>query len=212
VAKVSGNILGDDIKAVFSGFPNFSDLDHEADEHYGWITQSEDLKPASIVSAAVLVPLITHSTGVTILLTQRAGNLATHPGQISFPGGKTEIEDDGPEDTALREAEEEIGLSRENVQIIGRLGRRTTGSGFRVTPIVGLIDPILTLKRDRSEVEKIFEIPLSFVLDETNHRRETRILKGHERKFYVLPFEGHYIWGLTARLLVALRDVLKPRS
>jgi 8-oxo-dGTP pyrophosphatase MutT (NUDIX family) len=183
----------------------------EGDSSYGWVSQSEDVTPDRITPAAVLVPIVERSEGMTILLTQRTAHLRSHAGQISFPGGKSEPHDGSAEDTALREAEEEIGLPRDQVEIIGRLGRRTTGTGFHVTPVVGLIEPTVTLVPDPGEVETIFEVPLPFVLDPENHKIETRLIKGLERQFYVMPYNGHYIWGLTARLLVALRNTLgKP--
>lgn len=183
----------------------------DGDTAYGWVSQSEDVTPDRIVSAAVLVPIVDRPAGMTVLLTQRTAHLSSHAGQISFPGGKTEPHDESAEDTALRESEEEIGLSREHVEVIGRLGKRTTGTGFHVTPVVGLIEPAAALTPDPGEVDTIFEVPLPYVLDPDNHKIETRLIKGLERQFYVMPYDGYYIWGLTARLLVALRNTLgKP--
>lgn len=183
----------------------------DGDTAYGWVAQSEDVTPDRITSAAVLVPIVDRPAGMTVLLTQRTAHLSSHAGQISFPGGKTEPHDGSAEDTALRESEEEIGLRREHVEIVGRLGKRTTGTGFHVTPVVGLIKPEASLVPDPGEVETIFEVPLPYVLDPDNHRIETRLIKGLERQFYVMPYDGYYIWGLTARLLVALRNTLgKP--
>lgn len=183
----------------------------DGDTAYGWVSQSEDVTPKKIISAAVLVPIVDRPDGMTVLLTQRTAHLNSHAGQISFPGGKTEPHDESAEDTALRESEEEIGLPRERVELIGRLGKRTTGTGFHVTPVVGLIEPPSALVPDPGEVETIFEVPLPYVLDPANHKIETRLIKGLERQFYVMPYDGYYIWGLTARLLVALRNTLgKP--
>lgn len=200
----------DHIRTAFHG-PGIDPPPLDDDTGFGWLSQSEDVRPKKIVDAAVLVPLVERSEGLTVLLTQRTSHLKSHAGQISFPGGKTEPHDDTPEDTALRETEEEIGLFRERIDIVGRLGRRTTGSGFQVTPVVGLVRPPFELTPDSGEVETIFEVPLSFVLDPANHKRETRLIKGLEREFYVMPFGDFYIWGLTARLLVALSDTLNPR-
>ena len=185
-------------------------LDEEGDT-YGWVAQDRTSLPDRITPAAVLVPLIEREEGMTVLLTQRPRHLKSHPGQISFPGGKTEPHDQTPEDTALRETEEEIGLPREKIDIVGRLGQRTTGSGFKVTPVVGLIKPPLDTIPDPQEVESIFEVPLSFVLNQANQKIETRFIRGIDHQFYVLLFENFYIWGLTARLLVALRDTLEIR-
>lgn len=176
---------------------------------YGWVSQDRESLPKRVTEAAVLVPLVDRDEGMTVLLTQRPGHLKSHPGQVSFPGGKTEPYDDTPEDTALRETEEEIGVPREKIDVVGRLGLRTTGSGFKVTPVVGLIQPPFEVMPDPGEVEAVFEVPLSFVLDPANQKIETRFIRGIDHQFYVLPFENFYIWGLTARLLVALRDTLE---
>lgn len=183
----------------------------DGDEAYGWVSQSEDVKPKRITPAAVLVPLVQRDEGLTVLMTQRTAHLNSHAGQVSFPGGKTESHDVDAEDTALRETEEEIGLARERVELIGRLGTRTTGSGFHVTPVVGLIEGPTAFEPDPGEVETIFEVPLPFVLNPENHKIETRLIKGLERQFYVMPYDGFYIWGLTARLLVALKNTLRTQ-
>jgi len=182
--------------------------DSEEANGYGWLSQDKDALPDQITSAAVLVPLVDRDGGMTILLTKRTKNLKSHAGQISFPGGKSEPEDTSPEETALREAEEEIGLLSEKVEVVGRLGRRVTGSGFEVMPVVGIIDPNSRLTPNPREVAEIFEVPLSFVLNTNNHKRETRVIEGLEREFYVIPYKRYYIWGLTARLLVALSTIL----
>lgn len=180
----------------------------DGDDGFGWLRQSKDVRPERIVSAAVLVPLVDRADGLTVLLTRRAGHLKSHAGQVSFPGGKTEAHDDSPEATALRETEEETGIGRDRIEPIGRLGRRTTGTGFQVTPVVGVVRPPFDLAPDPGEVDTIFEVPLSFVLDSANHKTETRLIQGLEREFYVMPYGEFYIWGLTARLLVALRNTL----
>ncbi|HJN23646.1 MAG TPA: CoA pyrophosphatase [Rhodospirillales bacterium] len=113
-----------------------------------------------LTAAAVLVPIVTHAGGLTVLLTRRTGNLANHPGQISFPGGHMEAEDESPEATALRESEEEIGLKERPVEIIGRLDTYETCTGFSVTPVVAVLEPPLELDLDRREVEEAFEVPL----------------------------------------------------
>ena len=180
----------------------------DGDTAYGWVSESEDVKPERVTEAAVLVPILERPKGMTVLLTQRTAHLRSHAGQISFPGGKTEGYDESAEDTALRESEEEIGLPRDRVEVVGRLGKRTTGTGFHVTPVVGLIASTVELLPDPSEVENIFEVPLPYVLDPNNYKIETRLIKGLERQFYVMHYGGYYIWGLTARFLVALRNTL----
>lgn len=162
------------------------------------------------IDAAVLVPLVPRPEGATVLLTRRTRHLENHAGQISFPGGKIERDDGSPEVAALRETEEEIGLPRGRIEILGRLARRVTGTGFRVTPVVGLARPPFELRPAAGEVETVFEVPLAFVLDRGNHRTEVRLREGVERRFHVMPYGEFYIWGLTARLLVALCDALDP--
>ena len=158
--------------------------------------------------AAVLVPIVERPEGLTLMLTQRTDHLDHHPGQISFPGGHIEDNDASPEDAALREAEEEVGLERTHVEIIGRLDQYVTRTGFSITPIVGLIDPSHSVSADEFEVADIFEVPLAFLLDANNHRRDSRIYKGTKREFYAMPFGDYYIWGATAGMIRNLYDVL----
>ena len=174
------------------------------------LDETPEAGSAPAVEAAVLVPLVPRPEGATILLTRRTRHLEKHAGQVSFPGGKIERDDGSPEAAALRETEEEIGLPRERIEILGRLARHVTGTGFRVTPVVGLARPPFELQPAAGEVETVFEVPLAFVLDRGNHRTETRFREGVERRFHVMPYGEFYIWGLTARLLVALRDALDP--
>jgi len=158
--------------------------------------------------AAVLVPLIDHPDGMSVLLTQRTAHLSAHAGQISFPGGRIEEQDADPIAAALRETEEEVGLSRDHVEVIGRLDTYLTGTGFEITPIVGIAIPPLSLTIDPFEVAEAFEVPLSFILDPRNHQRVERESAGRRRAFFVLPYEGRNIWGATDGMLVNLVDVL----
>lgn len=159
--------------------------------------------------AAVLVPLVEREAGYSVLLTKRAAHLPTHAGQISFPGGKVEDQDKTLEETALREAFEEIMLSPDYVHIIGQLDHYETGTGFMVTPIVAVIDPQYTVKANPDEVDMIFEVPLDFLLDRDNHQKHSQIYKGVERYFFAIPYGDHYIWGATAAMLVNLVDVIQ---
>ena len=168
----------------------------------------EDELPEKLTPAAVLMPLIDRADGMTVLLTQRTAHLSAHAGQISFPGGRFEAGDGTPENTALRETEEEIGLTRAHVEVLGRLSVRETGTGYRVVPVVGVITPPFPIVPDPHEVAEVFEVPLSFVLDPANHRFETRIMSGVQRQFYSVLYGDYYIWGLTARLLVNLSQRL----
>ena len=164
---------------------------------------------APLMKAAVLVPLVAHEDGLTVLLTQRTAHLIHHGGQISFPGGRMEASDPDPEAAALRETEEEIGLPASEIDIIGRLDDYATVTGFHIVPVVGLLRPPLVFQPDEFEVAEIFEVPLSFIMDPANHKRDSRMLpSGETRYFYVLPYQERYIWGATAGMLVNLYEVL----
>jgi len=156
----------------------------------------------------VLVPLIDHQDGMTVLLTQRTAHLSAHAGQIAFPGGRIEEADADAVVAALRETEEEVGLPREHVAVIGRLDTYVTGTGFEITPIVGIVTPPYPLTIDPFEVAEAFEVPLSYILDARNHNRTERESAGRTRIFFVLPYEGRNIWGATAGMLVNLAEVL----
>jgi 8-oxo-dGTP pyrophosphatase MutT (NUDIX family) len=160
-------------------------------------------------AAAVLVPLVDRPEGMGVLLTLRGAALHNHAGQISFPGGRMEPGDANAAATALRETEEEIGLPRESVDLVGRLDDYITGTGFLIAPIVGLIRPPYTLSLDPAEVDAAFEVPLAFFLDPANHRRESRNFNGVERRFYAMPYQDRYIWGATAAMLMNLYDMLR---
>ena len=164
--------------------------------------------PAPLTPAAVLVPLVMRAEGLTVLLTQRTQHLAAHAGQISFPGGKQEPSDADAVDAALRETEEEVGLPRDHVEVIGRLDTYVTSTGFEVTPVVGLVRAPYPSHPDPVEVAEIFEVPLSFIIDPANLQRHSREYGGRQRSFYVLPYQQRYIWGATAGMLVNLAQLL----
>jgi 8-oxo-dGTP pyrophosphatase MutT (NUDIX family) len=166
-------------------------------------------KPTELVPAAVLVPIVERQGGLTILLTQRTDHLSAHAGQISFPGGRMEDIDASVEDAALRETEEEVGLRRQHIELVGQLDLYVTRTGFEVTPVVGIVTPPFAIKPDPFEVAEVFEVPLSFIIDPKNHQKQSRQYKGIERQFYVLPYEDRYIWGATAGMLVNLSEVLR---
>lgn len=167
---------------------------------------------AELVAAAVLVPVIVRQTGATMLLTQRTAHLRDHAGQVSFPGGRSEAGDASPEATALREAEEEVGLVSSQVEILGRLPEYRTGTGFVITPVVGLVTPPLNLKLDDFEVAEVFEPPLEFLLDSTNHQRHTIEVRGVMHEYWAMPWQGYYIWGATAGMLVTLHRLLHSEA
>ena len=162
--------------------------------------------PANPVPAAVLVPLVDHPDGLTVLLTQRAEGLRKHGGQISFPGGRIERGDDGPLAAALRETREEIGLDAVRVHVIGFLPDHLVGTGFRVTPVVGFVDPGLSLRLDDREVRETFEVPLAHVFDVHNQRVKVRRIGDEDVEFYDIPYGERHIWGATAGMLMTLRD------
>jgi 8-oxo-dGTP pyrophosphatase MutT (NUDIX family) len=162
-----------------------------------------------LVPAAVLVPLVSRPDGLTVLLTQRTAHLSNHAGQVSFPGGRIEEHDCDPVAAALRETEEEIGLPASSVELLGWLDDYVTGTGFRIHPVVGLVEPPLTLSPDPFEVAEVFEVPLDFVLDPANHQRHVRMFEGRKRPYYAIPYEGRFIWGATAGMLINLFEVLR---
>jgi 8-oxo-dGTP pyrophosphatase MutT (NUDIX family) len=170
-----------------------------------------DLRPKPpLTPAAVLVPLVLREDGLTVLLTKRTAHLAAHAGQISFPGGRLEPSDPDAAAGALRETEEEIGLTRDRIEIVGRLDTYVVRTGFEVTPVVGLVTPPFTTARDEFEVAEIFEVPLSFILDPKNHQRQSRVdFGGAKREFWVFPYRDYFIWGATAGMLINLYEVLR---
>jgi 8-oxo-dGTP pyrophosphatase MutT (NUDIX family) len=159
-------------------------------------------------AAAVLIPVVAHPGELTVLFTKRTTHLKSHSGQVSFPGGRVEPGDASAEFTALREASEEIGLASERVEILARLPEYHTRTGFRVAPVVGLVTPPLQLALDAREVEEVFEVPLSFLLDPKNRQRRTREFEGMTTGFYVFEYQGRVIWGATAGMLVNLYRML----
>ena len=165
--------------------------------------------PAEVIRAAVLVPLIDRPEGLSVLLTERSQALRSHAGQISFPGGRIEPQDPDAVHAALRETEEEIGIPRSLVQIAGLLPDHLIISGFRVTPVVGVVAPGFVLKPDPTEVADVFEVPLRFVLDPRNHVRRVRMFENEEFELTDLPFGDRNIWGATAGMLLTLYRVLR---
>ena len=158
--------------------------------------------------AAVLVPIIEYEHGLHVLLTQRTDHLRTHAGQVSFPGGAVDEMDRDAEHTAMREAQEEVGLTADYIDPVGKLDTYLTGSGFEITPIVAFIRPGFTVVPDAHEVADVFEVPLDFLMDKQNHQKHTGMWKGIERRYYAIPYEGRQIWGATAGMLINLHDLV----
>jgi 8-oxo-dGTP pyrophosphatase MutT (NUDIX family) len=161
------------------------------------------LKPA-----AVLIPIIERRESMRVLFTRRADHLARHAGQVSFPGGRFHEDDADPIAAALRETEEEVGLARAFVDVRGELDRYETGTGFEIHPFVGFVREGFELKIDKSEVAEAFEVPLSFLMDPTNHEPRSSTWQGRERRYYGMTYDGHYIWGATAGILINLYERL----
>jgi 8-oxo-dGTP pyrophosphatase MutT (NUDIX family) len=158
--------------------------------------------------AAVLVALLERERDVHILLTRRSPHLSDHAGQIAFPGGRIEAWDASPEAAALREAEEEVGLAPRAVDIVAQLDTYVTRTGYRVTPVVGVVEPPVAFRPDDYEVAEVFEVPLSFLRQPDARRMDSHVFDGRERFFYAFPYGRHYIWGATAGMLVNLLEVL----
>lgn len=170
------------------------------------VIESGALNFADATPAAVLFPIVLRAGAPAVLLTQRTAHLRDHPGQVSFPGGRVEPDDDSAVATALRETEEEIGLARRHIEILGYLPDYYTGTGFRVTPVVALVMPPFELSADGVEVADVFEVPLDFLLDQNNHQRMAIHQAGRRRTFYCMPYQDRFIWGATAGMIRSLHD------
>lgn len=164
------------------------------------------LAPSDKTAAAVLVPLLPVGDELHVLFTRRAATLPHHQGQVAFPGGTRDEDDADAEATALREAQEEIGLGHAFVDPIGYLGVYGTSFGFRILPTVARVQPGFKLKINRSEVDDAFEVPLAFLMDPANHQLHSREFRGVERTYYAMPYAERYIWGATAGILRVLYE------
>jgi 8-oxo-dGTP pyrophosphatase MutT (NUDIX family) len=189
-AEIDHGVLADAV-------PGTSDYDLNP-EARALIDAARPLRPA-----AVLVPIVEREDGPTILLTKRSAHLADHAGQVSVPGGRLEA-GETPVEAALREAEEEIGLSRDFVEVAGYIDAHETVTGFHITPIVAFVRPGFALTVDPVEVAEAFEVPLDFLFNPANHQEHSRIYKNTTRRYYAMPYGEYYIWGATARILVNL--------
>jgi 8-oxo-dGTP pyrophosphatase MutT (NUDIX family) len=178
---------------------------HREGEEYGDHRLNPDLRELfpreNLRDAAVLVPVVDRGSEATLLLTKRTEALRNHSGQVAFPGGRVDPEDNSPEDAALREAVEEIGLERDFVEVVGRLPDYIAGSGFRIVPVLGVVRPGFRLTINPDEVDSAFEVPLRFLMDPANHVQDSRIWNDRERFFYRMPYQDWMIWGITAGII-----------
>ena len=179
----------------------------------GGASSDFDLNPGMVLpegrklkAAGVLVPLLAGPAGLDVVLTKRSTRLRHHPGQVAFPGGKQDPGDATPADAALREAEEEIGLPRGRVELIGELPSHETVTSFVIHPVIGLIDGDFTPVPEAGEVAEVFRVPLSHLADSTRFRVESRFWQGRRRAYYTVPYGPYYIWGATARILRGLAE------
>ncbi len=156
--------------------------------------------------AAVLVPVIDDGDEARVIFTQRTKTLRNHSGQISFPGGGIDAQDRSPEEAALRETEEEIGMSRRFIETVGRMPDYISGTGFRIKPVLAVVRPGFTLTPNPAEVDEVFEVPLSFLMNPANHSRGSRMFQGRERFFYEMPYGERYIWGITAGIVRSIYE------
>ena len=170
------------------------------------LTPNRKVRVKNLRPAAILIPILINSVNPTVILTTRAKALSQHPGQISFPGGKVENSDQSEASAALREAHEEIGLKRSEVDVIGELPRHETTTGFLISPIIGLVKTDESLTANPKEVADIFMVPLDFLLNKDNMFVQTAKFKQVHRSYYTIPYGPHYIWGATARIIKTLAD------
>lgn len=173
----------------------------------GWVLQ----KGEAYWDAAVLMPIVMHASGPTILLTQRTVHLTHHAGQISFPGGRREPGDASLQATALRETEEEVGLGADKIELLGSLPDYFTGTGYKVTPVVGLVRPPVEIHSDPQEVAEVFEVPMAFAMDGRHHQRRSFVPANTtvRRSIYAIPYDRFFIWGATAGMLRNLFHLLR---
>ena len=169
------------------------------------LASSQKLK---FLEASVLIPVLTFKEDLEILLTKRSLNLRNHPGQIAFPGGKKEECDSNPMETALREAEEEIGLKTSHVEVISSLPTHKTATGFTIKPYIGLVEKPFKKTLQWGKVDEVFTIPVGHILNRKNFSIQTRKWNGIERRYYIVPFGPYYIWGATARILLNFSKAL----
>lgn len=170
--------------------------------------ERQQLAAAAAAKPAAVLLLVVNHADPAVVFTQRTTHLPDHAGQISFPGGRCDAQDCSAEETALRESREEIGIEPSRVQVLGRLPDYRTSTGYAVTPVVGWAEPPLEYHPDPQEVDDVFEVPLAFLLDASNHRHESAFHNGRLRRYWAMPFGERFIWGATAGMLVTFQRIL----
>ncbi|WP_054310585.1 CoA pyrophosphatase [Mesorhizobium sp. 1M-11] len=182
------------------------DGDHRFNPGHPQLRRGEPLR-----DAAVLIPVVDRGAQATVLLTKRAETLRSHTGQVAFPGGRIDSGDRSAEFAALRETDEEVGLGREFIEVIGRMPDYVSGSGYRIAPVLSIVRPGFTLTLNQDEVDAAFEVPLGFLMDPANHHRDSRFWNDLEWFFYEMPYDGQRIWGVTAGIIRTLYERLYAR-
>lgn len=166
------------------------------------------IKRDGLRDAAVLIAVVDHGDEATVIMTKRAETLRAHTGQVAFPGGRIDPEDPSPEYTAVREAGEEIGLTPDHIEVVGRMPDYVSGSGYRIAPVLAIVTPGFQLSINPDEVDQAFEVPLRFLMDPANHHRGSRLWGEREWFFFDMPYEGQRIWGVTAGIIRTLYERL----
>lgn len=195
------------IEAALSGVTNIAaSSDFDLNHDYGKVGAS------NLTDAAVLIPISKGPRGLEVIFTKRSQKMRHHPGQVSFPGGKTDTSDPSTEFTALRETHEEIGLDPNSIQIIGALPKHETVTSFLVHPYVGLVSGSAMPKALTGEVSEIFSAPLDHLLNPTNYQIEGRMWQGKARRYFSVPYGPYYIWGATARIMRMFSEIMEKHD
>lgn len=202
--SVSGYTM-DEVRSAFEQRLKFDRADHDGD-YFLNPDMRNDIFANAKKDAAVLIGIVEREEGANLILTKRTEQLSSHSGQVAFPGGKIDADDASPEDAALREAWEEIGLDRNEVEIPGRMPDYYSGSGFKIAPVIGFVKPGADFEINPDEVEYMFEVPLSFLMNQDNHIEGNREFAGRTRYYLEMPYGKHFIWGVTAGMIRALHD------
>jgi 8-oxo-dGTP pyrophosphatase MutT (NUDIX family) len=210
LAQLLRQNLGMDFNSITSAHIEQALAQYQGNQSTSDFDLNHDLRPVApkLRDAAVLIPIIERSSGMNVILTRRTDRLKHHPGQIAFPGGKVDKSDDSILHAALREADEEIGLSPSSVNVLGTLPQHETVSSFQVTPFVGMVSNVFHPRPEVGEVDEIFEVPLNLFLSPQNFKIHPRIWEGVERRYFAVPYGPYYTWGATARILRVFCDVI----